>query len=100
MGWHSYPRRRYLRRPPKWTPCGYCFQNWATGYDHLMPLVAGGTNQEENLYPCCRRCNSLASCLIFKTIEAKRDYVQRELRERGEWKKTNLPPVRELPEEV
>lgn len=72
-------QRRPLR-PPKETPCGYCFENWATGYDHLVPVSQGGQNNEENLYPSCLRCNRIASNKLFATIEEKREYVQTKLR--------------------
>lgn len=26
--------------------------------DHVKPVVRGGTNDPDNLVPCCRRCNS------------------------------------------
>jgi len=38
-------------------PCSYCF-NLADTVDHIIPLVKGGTNFEENLTPACRPCNS------------------------------------------
>lgn len=38
-------------------PCSYCF-NLADTIDHIVPLVRGGTNFENNLIPCCRACNS------------------------------------------
>jgi 5-methylcytosine-specific restriction endonuclease McrA len=38
-------------------PCSYCF-NLADTIDHIVPLTRGGTHFEENLFPCCRACNS------------------------------------------
>lgn len=66
-------------------PCGYCFQRWATGHDHLVPRAAGGLNTPDNLYPACKRCNSLLGDQIFGSIEAKRAYIQEQLEKRGEW---------------
>lgn len=66
-------------------PCGYCFSRWATGYDHLIPWVYGGTGEESNLYPCCRRCNSILGSRIFDSLQEKRKYVRNWLIERGEW---------------
>lgn len=37
--------------------CQYCGAP-ATGYDHIIPLSRGGTDDEENLVPCCPFCNS------------------------------------------
>mgnify|MGYP001558078120 CR=1 FL=1 len=43
--------------------CGYCRSaEKVTGVpleiDHLIPLSAGGSSREENLWLACRRCNS------------------------------------------
>ena len=37
--------------------CQYCGAP-ATGYDHIIPLSKGGRDTEDNLVPCCPRCNS------------------------------------------
>lgn len=66
-------------------PCGYCFSRWATGYDHLIPWSYGGTGEQSNLYPCCRRCNSILGAKIFDSLQEKREYVRNWLIERGEW---------------
>ena len=68
-------------------PCGYCFSNWATEWDHLLPRAyrTRGANKSTNLYPSCHRCNLLASDHVFDSLEAKRDFVQRRLKERHEW---------------
>src|ERR1035437_2542707 len=83
----SAPHRR---KPPKekipaGTPCGYCFERWATVWDHLQPYSKRGLTVPANLYPSCRRCNSLLSDLSFPTIEEKREYVRSTLIERGHW---------------
>jgi hypothetical protein len=43
--------------------CGYCQsqQQYVLGkleIDHIIPVAAGGTNNEENLWLACRLCNS------------------------------------------
>jgi hypothetical protein len=83
-------KRRHIKRAVPHTPCGYCFQRWATVWDHLIPVSHGGTNNSINLYPVCDRCNALASNLVFDTLELKRGYIRNELIKRGEW---NLPAV-------
>lgn len=82
----NYPRR-YIVAPRirKLVPCGYCFEEWASGYDHILPVFRGGTNKKSNLYPACRRCNSLASAIEFKSLDEKRDYIRAKLKERNEW---------------
>jgi hypothetical protein len=67
------------------TPCGYCFSRWATGYDHIIPWVYGGTEERSNLYPSCRRCNSILGSKIFASLQEKREYVRSWLIEQGEW---------------
>ena len=37
--------------------CEYCQQDFDT-IDHIIPLIRGGNNLENNLAPCCRKCNS------------------------------------------
>lgn len=38
--------------------CHYCQENPATCADHVIPERRGGSNELENLVPCCRSCNS------------------------------------------
>lgn len=82
---------RTTRKPPLDMPCGYCFSNPATGYDHLVPWSYRPDNSDGNLYPSCKRCNGIAGNMIFGTLEAKREYVRSRLVERGEWGLQELP---------
>ncbi len=77
------------------TPCGYCFSRWATGYDHILPWSAGGLDLMPNLYPCCRRCNSILGSQIFKTLEEKREYVRTWLIQHGKWDTAEVSSVPE-----
>jgi len=38
--------------------CAYCGAPNPTTADHLLPRIRGGSDQGENLVPCCRACNS------------------------------------------
>lgn len=73
------------------TPCGYCFSNWATEYDHLTPRSAGGLTVSSNLFPSCKRCNCILGNLIFDTLEEKRNYVQERLKKKGIKLLSSLP---------
>lgn len=79
-------RRRFVGpKLRKLIPCGYCFEEWADCYDHILPVAHGGTNKKSNLYPACRRCNSLVGAREFKSLDEKRDYIREKLKERNEW---------------
>ena len=50
--------------------CGYCLlpQNLNPTWleiEHIQPIAAGGTNEEENLWLACRECNSHKSVKTF-----------------------------------
>ena len=72
-----------IQRSP--TPCGYCFNTWADTRDHLIPQSYGGRTSADNLYPACRRCNSVLSNKVFESIEAKREYIRSELIRTDRW---------------
>jgi 5-methylcytosine-specific restriction endonuclease McrA len=76
---------RTTRRIPKDTPCGYCFDRWATTWDHLLPVSYRLDNSLPNLHPACRRCNNLLSNTMFEKVEEKREYVRTKLTEQGKW---------------
>jgi 5-methylcytosine-specific restriction endonuclease McrA len=44
--------------------CGYCLVDLRTlpkgqaTWDHMQPLIRGGTNTADNVIPCCKACNS------------------------------------------
>lgn len=44
--------------------CGYCLTDLtelpkgSQTLDHMLPIVRGGGNTEDNVIPCCKRCNS------------------------------------------
>jgi uncharacterized membrane protein len=102
-------QKRPLERkhaPPKHTPCGYCFSRWATGWDHLIPYAFRPDDSQSNLYPSCKRCNSISGALVFDSIEEKREYVQARLEKRepavcillNTINKTKAPPAILQPE--
>jgi 5-methylcytosine-specific restriction endonuclease McrA len=44
--------------------CGYCLVDLRTlpkgqrTIDHMLPLIRGGANSQDNVIPCCKSCNS------------------------------------------
>jgi hypothetical protein len=62
------------------TPCGYCFEEWATVWDHILPRTAGGKTRRQNLMPACVACNAWFSNRVFDSIEAKREARRQHLR--------------------
>lgn len=70
---------------PKGTPCGYCFSNWASGWDHLIPRSYKADHKVPNLHPSCLRCNNLLGNTMFDSIEEKMKYVRSKLIALGEW---------------
>ena len=68
-------KARTDKKVPPYTPCGYCFEEFAVVWDHLVPVSAGGGNEDSNLFPACWRCNALLSGKLFASIEHKRDYL-------------------------
>lgn len=84
-----------LPRVPINIPCGYCFQEWATSWDHIIPWVAGGGNNKDNLYPSCRKCNTILGSLIFDSLREKREYVRNYLISKGKWKYPEMSNMQE-----
>jgi len=74
-----------MRKPPVDTPCGYCFQQWATIYDHMRPRRLGGNSTLQNLHPSCLRCNTVLAGHCFNSIEERREYVRQVLIEKRKW---------------
>jgi len=59
--------------------CVYCgdrlspFDKRGYTYEHVEPQALGGGHEIDNLYPCCKSCNSSKG---KKTLEEYRDYVK------------------------
>ena len=48
--------RKHREKKLSGLTCAYCGSK-ATGYDHIIPVTKGGTDEEMNLVPCCPDCN-------------------------------------------
>ena len=59
--------------------CQYCYGP-GDSIDHVLPVVAGGGNNELNLVCCCLSCNAIASCLVFEGYMQKKAYLVERLR--------------------
>lgn len=59
--------------------CAYCakplnpFQKNGLTYDHIEPQSAGGGHETQNLYLCCKSCNSQKG---KKSVEEYREYLK------------------------
>lgn len=82
-------RQRVLERD-HWT-CQYCGGS-AHQADHVIPRTKGGGDSEFNLVAVCRECNKLAAGNLFKSFEAKKEWVM-EQRRRTRIKKVDRRPI-------
>lgn len=82
---NQYSTKKYLKDNPK---CEFC-NNQAEEVHHIIPVVAGGTDNTDNLMSLCKHCHKL----IHKKITPSADLIKmgRELarREKSENKKMN-----------
>jgi 5-methylcytosine-specific restriction endonuclease McrA len=78
--------RAWARKIPPFTPCGYCFQEYAQVWDHIIPYRKGGSTKAANLMPACRRCNAILGDKVFSHIREKRDFIREVLQHREIWK--------------
>jgi hypothetical protein len=66
-----------------------------------MPYAHGGRTTPENLYPACRRCNSMLGAKVFRTIQEKSEYARKTLIAAGQWNGPNMPELPDaIPEEA
>ena len=54
--WKNMDLDRIVLPPDFFTKCVYCGGE-ATQIDHVIPRSRGGTDEVNNLVPCCQRCN-------------------------------------------
>lgn len=85
--------RNTTRKVPEWTPCGYCFQDWATEWDHIIPWSRGGSSHSDNLMPACHWCNQRVSDHKFMDVQQKRLYLQERSYWERPWLRTPDDPV-------
>lgn len=76
------------RRLGDFRHCAYCGE-LATCQDHVLPVVVaarfGGLAEWEHLkllIPACFECNGIAGGKFFRTLTAKRRYIQNKLRKK------------------
>lgn len=62
--------------------CVYCGELADTN-DHVRPRAYGGSDEEENLVPACRSCNSRKSTLPAELVGASAERIRQWLIERG-----------------
>jgi len=75
--WNEWQRKCFYCDAPLSRPGTYAGRK--TQFDHLIPASQGGSDELENLRPCCRRCNadkSTTSLELF--VERKLASVRRQ----------------------
>lgn len=55
--------------------CMYCQDTLADVVDHIKPWSWDHDNDPKNLVASCRRCNSVASDMVFESFAAKKAYI-------------------------
>lgn len=65
-------KSKRLNRLPNNETCWYCGDP-PDDVDHVVPISKGGTNDLQNLVPCCRSCNN---CKRNLSVEEFRDYLK------------------------
>ena len=68
-------RRRILADQP---PCAICGKPGADTIDHIQPIELGGTNDEWNLRPAHRSCNSRLGANLVNSQTAHRMQQRRQ----------------------
>lgn len=68
--------QKSMPRVPKHTLCYYCKLVYANSWDHILPYSYGGTENIENLVPCCRNCNSILSNILLESAFEKMIFIQ------------------------
>lgn len=91
-----YINREYILRRDGYI-CGYCFERKATQVDHIIPVAYAEMNEESNLIACCCDCNLIAGSKVFENIEAKRAYIQEELKTRKWEERRALEKIEPIP---
>jgi 5-methylcytosine-specific restriction endonuclease McrA len=52
------------------------------GQDHVIPRVSGGSDEAENLRPCCRQCNRLKGRWTLEEFQRRCESVVYDLPDR------------------
>lgn len=74
IGLHAYQRSLLLKAwKAQGKSCTYCF-NKADTIDHIIPLARGGSNNEGNLAPACRQCNSSKNLYLISEWKVKNGF--------------------------
>ena len=51
--------------------CGFRLRKGDSTIDHIHPVSLGGTNDLNNLRPCCKKCNEEKNDMTIYTYETK-----------------------------
>lgn len=64
--------------------CAYCGREFASikemQVDHVIPLKNGGSNEFDNLYPACRKCNFYKDVYSLERFREQLEQLQNRLK--------------------
>ena len=91
MSWNSGRQGSRLPSMPKGTECSYCHKWPATGWDHVVPVRWGGTDDLGNLVPACWTCNRRKSDQPVQVWRMTQKERAEWLRSQGWMRRRDLP---------
>ena len=90
MTWVSVPARNLLPSISTGARCSYCGDR-ASGWDHVVPVRWGGTDDSSNLVPACWPCNKRKKDQPAEVWQLNKKEREQWLRSKGWMRARELP---------